>query len=74
MLQEALSVGQRIEAFRLEAKTGGGWKEFARGTTVGAKRLMRFPKVTASEIRIVIAASRLNPTLASFGLFMMAVE
>ncbi|MDD8027758.1 MAG: alpha-L-fucosidase [Acidobacteriota bacterium] len=74
MLQEALSVGQRIEAFRLEAKTGSGWKEFARGTTIGAKRLLRFPKVTASEIRIVIEASRLNPTLASFGLFTMAAE
>lgn len=74
MLQEAFRTGQRIEAFRLEAKTPEGWKEFARGTTVGAKRLLRFPPVSAEAVRIVIESSRLNPTLASFGLYAMAAE
>jgi len=72
LLQEAVGVGQRIEAFRLESRRGGAWTEFARGTTVGAKRLLRFAPVTAEEVRIVIEAARTNPTLAAFGLYKMA--
>ncbi len=68
MLQEAIGVGQRIEAFRLESRQGETWTGFARGTTVGAKRLLRFAPVTTDAIRIIIEQSRLNPTLAAFGL------
>jgi alpha-L-fucosidase len=69
MLQENISVGQRIEAFRLEAWTENTWKKVARGTTVGCKRLLRFPAVTAQKVRLVIDASRTRPTLSSFGLY-----
>jgi len=69
MLQEDIAVGQRVEAFRLEAWTGRTWREIARGTTIGYKRLLRFPGVTAARVRIVIERSRTSPTIASFGLF-----
>ncbi len=69
MLQEDIAVGQRVEAFRFEAWTGKTWREIARGTTIGYKRLLRFPSVTAAKVRIVIERSRTSPTLSSFGLF-----
>jgi alpha-L-fucosidase len=69
LLQENISVGQRIEAFRLEAWAGKLWREFARGTTVGYKRLIKFPAVTSARVRIVIERSRTSPTLSLFGLF-----
>ena len=69
MFMENIAVGQRVESFRLEASHDGVWHEFARGTTIGYKRLLRFPKVTAQKIRVVIEQSRTNPTLSSFGLF-----
>ena len=69
MLQENIRLGQRVEAFRLEAWDGKVWKEFTKGTTIGYKRLLRFPAVTANKVRLVIDASRTSPTLASFGLF-----
>jgi alpha-L-fucosidase len=74
MLQEAILVGQRIESFRLEYKHNDQWREFARETTVGAKRLLRFPAVTTDAVRLVIEKSRTNPTLASFGLYTMTGE
>ena len=43
MLQEDIARGQRVEAFSVEAQTADGWKEIAQGTTVGYKRLLRFP-------------------------------
>ena len=39
------------------------------GTTVGYKRLLRFDAMTASEVRLRILSSRLNPTLSAIGLF-----
>jgi alpha-L-fucosidase len=68
-LVEHIRTGQRISAFVLEAWDGGNWKEFARGTTVGYKRLLRFNEVTASKVRLRVLDSRVCPTLSGFGLY-----
>jgi alpha-L-fucosidase len=69
MLQENISVGQRIENFDLEYWDGNSWKKAADGTTVGYKRLLQFPVITTNKVRIKILSSRLNPTLSEVGLF-----
>jgi alpha-L-fucosidase len=73
MLQENIRVGQRIEEFTLEAWDGIAWRPLARGTTVGYKRLLRFPEATTDRVRLTILRSRTSPTLASFGLFKLAL-
>lgn len=67
-LQENITVGQRIEKFVFEYWDGKDWKEAARGTTIGYKRLMRFEPVKAARVRLRIEQSRLNPTISEFGL------
>lgn len=69
LLQENITVGQRIERFVLEYNDGGEWKKLTEGTTVGYKRLLRFDPVTASKLRLRILSSRLNPTLSEIGLY-----
>jgi alpha-L-fucosidase len=69
MLQENISVGQRIEKFDLEYWNGNSWQKAAEGTTVGYKRLLEFPTISTNRIRIKILSSRLNPTLSELGLF-----
>jgi len=69
MLQERIRVGQRVERFRIEAWDGAAWTQVAKGTTIGYKRLLRFPSVTATKVRLVVEESRTNPTLSSFGLY-----
>jgi len=69
MLQENILVGQRIEKFHLEHWSMNQWNKLIEGTTVGYKRLLRFPEVSTEKIKIVIDECRLNPTLASFGLY-----
>ncbi len=69
MLQEYIRAGQRVEEFSLEAWNGKRWDRFAAGTTIGYKRLLRFPAVTAARIRLVITSARGNPALAAFGLY-----
>ncbi len=69
-LSEYIKAGQRVEEFALEAWYDGQWREFARGTTIGYKRLLRFDPVTTRKVRIKITQSRVCPTLAEFGLYM----
>jgi beta-glucanase (GH16 family) len=70
MLEEYIAVGQRIEQFALEAADANGeWREVARGTTVGHKRLLRFDEVTAQRVRVRILGSRVSATLSNFSLF-----
>ena len=71
-LQENISVGQRVEKFKVEYLTGQDWKIFAKGTTIGYKRLLRFEAVTASKIRLTIESSRLDPVISEIGIFRMA--
>jgi alpha-L-fucosidase len=69
MLQEDIRLGQRVEEFALEAWNGTGWVKFATGTTIGYKRLLRFPEVTARRVRLLISGSRGRSALAELGLF-----
>jgi len=72
MLRENIRVGQRVEEFSLDYWNGSDWIPFAGGTTIGNKRLLRFPAVAADKVRLTIKKSRLNPTLSAFGLFKLA--
>jgi alpha-L-fucosidase len=71
-LQENITVGQRIEQFVLEYKSGSEWKTVAAGTTVGYKRILKFAPVRAQYLRLRILSSRLNPTLSAIGLYKQA--
>ena len=72
MLQEDITKGQRIEAFTVEALTDNSWKEVAKGTTVGYKRLLRFPTIKADQLRIKILESRLNANISQVAAYYAA--
>jgi len=73
MVREHIRLGQRVESFRWEWRDDDGtWREFARGTTAGYQRLLRFPPVTARVVRLVVDASRARPALSAVGLFQLA--
>ncbi len=69
MLQEPIRFGQRIAAFTIEAHSGGVWTRLASGTTIGYKRLLRIPGVSADRVRIVIERANNAPALSRVGLF-----
>ncbi|MRR19325.1 alpha-1,3/4-fucosidase [bacterium] len=69
MLQEDISRGQRVEKFVIEAMSGSTWDTIAEGTTIGYKRLIRFPEVKADEIRLTIVSSRADPHISTFALY-----
>ena len=69
MAQEYYPLGQRIKAFKLEAKTENGWELIAEGTTVGVKRILRFADVETDEIKFSITDAKASPTLYSLGVY-----
>lgn len=70
VLGEAIAYGQRVRRFALRARVGGNWTPvFEGGTTIGAKRILRIPAVTADAVRLDILDSRQQPTIASFELY-----
>lgn len=74
LIQEDVKVGQRIEKFHLEAWDGNGWSTIATGTTVGNKRLLRFPKVSARKIRFVTDESRAEPAIMNIGIYQSGIK
>lgn len=69
MVQEHISLGQRAEAYSIEAWNGQGWKSIAEGTTIGHKKLDRFPDVTSRRLRLKIRRSQASPLIRAFGLY-----
>ena len=72
LLQEEIRLGQRVEEFALEAWDGHTWRPFAEGSTIGYKRLLRFPAIATGRVKLSIVSSRASPTLSSFGLFKLS--
>lgn len=68
-LQENIAIGQRVEEFEADYFNGKEWSKFTWGTTIGYKRLLKFNTITTKKVRFRILSSRLNPTIAEFGLY-----
>ena len=71
-LQEDIWRGQRVEQFVFQVENHGEWVQVASGTTIGYKRLLRFPPVTARRVRLRVLSSRLDPFVTKIGLYKLA--
>jgi alpha-L-fucosidase len=69
MAQEYIRLGQRVKAFTIEALVDGNWKELAKATTIGYKRILRFPTVMATQLRFSITDSKSCPVISNVGIF-----
>ncbi len=70
VLKEHIPMGQRIEHFAADVREeDGSWREIGSGTTVGYKKILRFPPVRTDAVRIRITDSRVCPCLSFVGLY-----
>ena len=67
-VQEYIPLGERVRGYTIEAWQDGAWKEIVKGTTIGHKKLERFPEVTTPKVRLTITDARACPMIAGFGL------
>lgn len=71
LLGEDISKGQRVERFSVEISPDGSrWTPLASGTTIGNKRLIRFPAVeSARKIRVTVERTRAEANISAVGLY-----
>lgn len=71
VLQEYIPLGQRVAAFNVEYwdADSNTWHLLAEATTIGYKRILRFPKVTTQRIRLNITNSLACPVLNNLEIY-----
>ncbi|MBL7977572.1 MAG: alpha-L-fucosidase [Bacteroidetes Order II. Incertae sedis bacterium] len=69
LIQEYIALGQRVERFSVAAEVQGKWKTITTGTTIGYKRILKFPTIKATKLKITIEQSRACPLISTVQLF-----
>ena len=78
MACEYIALGQRVKSFKIEALVDGEWQSLpdqladdpSKLTTIGRKRIICFPTVTAPAFRLTILDAKACPTLSEMGLYL----
>ena len=78
LAEEDIALGQRVKKFSLEALVDGEWvplqDELAeRGdglTTIGHRRIICFPTVTATKLRFTVTDAKARPVIRKIGLYL----
>lgn len=78
LASEDISMGQRVKRFRLEVQVDGKWQtlqdelaDWDDGLeTIGRKRIICFPTITATSLRMTITESLAQPIICHMGVFL----
>ena len=78
LVEEYIALGQRVRKFTLEAMVNGQWQalhdtlaEQGDGlTTIGHRRIICFPTVTATRLRLTITDAKACPLLSRIGVYL----
>ena len=68
-IQEDITGGERIRAYRVEALVNGKWTTVAKGTSVGHKRIESFPAVESKSFRLVVEQCTAEPLIRNFSIY-----
>ncbi len=70
-LRENIKLGHRVDGFAVDIWQDGDWKEYAKGQSIGACRLIRGAKVKTDRVRLRVTQASACPCISDFGLFAM---
>ncbi len=78
LVGEDIRLGQRVKRFRLEALVDGQWlplqdalADWGDGLeTIGRKRIICFPEVTATQLRLTITDTKAVPVIQQIGVYL----
>jgi len=69
LAQEDIRLGQRVKEFTLEAFIYEQWTEIAHETTIGRKRILRFPNVSTDKLRFTIIDAKASPVISNISVY-----
>jgi len=78
LAEEDISQGQRVKKFSLEAEVNGQWQPLKDAlvedgdglTTIGHRRIICFPTVTATRLRFKITDTKCEPIIKHLGVYL----
>ena len=78
LAEEDIALGQRVKKFSLEALVDGTWQPLADElaengdglTTIGHRRIICFPTVTATKLRFTVTDTKARPVIKKIGLYL----
>ena len=79
LVEEDIAQGQRVKKFTLEALVDGQWQPLKDAlvedgkdglTTIGHRRIICFPTVTATQLRFTITDSKAEPIIKKLGVYL----
>jgi alpha-L-fucosidase len=71
ILKEQIEESQRLESGIISVECNGHWQEAAQFQTVGYQRIIEFPQVTATKIKIEFSQYREYATLQSISALLL---
>src|SRR5262249_1739418 len=69
LAQEAIALGQRVKKFSLQIWNGGSWETIAQQTTIGYKRILRFPAVKTGRLKFSVESAKACPTITNIEVY-----
>lgn len=69
VIEETITLGQRIAAFDVEACCEGVWQSIATGNTIGSKRILKVACANVDALRITFTESKAAPVVSSVGIY-----
>ena len=78
LAEEDIALGQRVKKFSLEALVDGQWQPLKDAlveqgdglTTIGHRRIICFPTVTATQLRFTVLDSKAEPVIKKLGVYL----
>jgi alpha-L-fucosidase len=68
-VSEYIALGQRVKTFEVDVLENGNWKNVAKETTIGYKRIVKIPTTKASRIRLRITDAKAEVILSEVKIF-----
>ncbi len=69
LMEDIARGGERVRDYVFEGEVDGQWRELARGTAIGHKKIDRFSPVTAGAVRLRVLESADEPLIRRLAIF-----
>ena len=69
VIQEDITMGQRVRAYSIQAYTKGEWKIIVQGESIGHKRIHPIEPIEVEQLKLVIDQKILPPDIEQFSVY-----
>jgi alpha-L-fucosidase len=69
LIEEYIALGQRVKRFSVAVWKDNRYQTVANGTTIGNRRILRFPTVTTTKVRVSMLEAKASPLIRNMEVY-----